>query len=147
MIEVAKSKGMTTEKMMWQSIDDVDEMLCIMEKEHPDMYWNFIRKQYGMLYNYHYEEEFAMYDVQQMKPLGMYWTVKQVEDATKMMAFPPGTTVWDKLVAFNSTKNDLNGVATDEQILKIAHAFWFQDKDWHGDGKIFRYMCLNNSLK
>ena len=36
MIEEAKAKGLTTEKMMWQSVDDVEEMLCTIKQEHPD---------------------------------------------------------------------------------------------------------------
>ena len=76
MIEEAKKKGLTSEKVMWESVDDLDEMLCAIKKEHPDMFWNFIRKQHGIMYNNHYDEKFAMWDVEHMKPLGMYWTVK-----------------------------------------------------------------------
>ena len=148
MIEDAKAKGVTSEKMMWQSIDDVDMLLCIMKKEHPKEYWTFLRRQHGNLYSGHYTEEFARWDIDQMKPLGMYWSPKQVEEATKSMSFPSGTTLWDKTVAFNAAKNDLGEVLTDEQILKVAYAFWFADKDWK-DGKnstkIWEYMCCNYS--
>lgn len=146
MIEDAKAKGLTSEKMMYQSIDDIDGMLCMMKKEHPKEYWTFMRKQHGLLYNGHYTEEFAMWDVEQMKPLGMYWTKAQVEEATKGMSFPSGTTASDKFVAFNASANDLYGVLKDEEILKVAYAFWFNDKDWKGKGKIWEYMMLNYSL-
>lgn len=142
MIEDAKQKGLTSEKMMWQSVDDIDEILCVLKKEHPELYWGFIRKQHGLLYGNHYTDEFAMWDIEQMKPIGMYWSKSQVEEATKGMSFPSGTTSCDKWVAFNSTKNDLNDVLTDEQILKVAHAFWFADKDWKGKNKIWEYMEL-----
>lgn len=144
MIEEAKKKGLTSEKLMWESVDDLDEMLCEIKKEHPEKYWKFIRKQHGIMYNNHYDEEFAKWDVNQMKPLGMYWSPQQVEDATKGMSFPPGTTVWDKFVAFNAFKNDLDGTFSDEQIIKGAYMFWFADKDWTGNGKIWRYMCMSN---
>lgn len=146
MIEDAKAKGLTSEKMMYQSIDDVDAMLCMMEKEHPKEYWAFLRKQHGLLYANHYTEEFAMWDVENMKPLGMYWTKAQVEEATKNMSFPSGTTSGDKFVAFNASANDLKDVLKDEDILKVAYAFWFNDKDWKGKGKIWEYMALNHSL-
>lgn len=146
MIEDAKAKGLTSEKMMYQSIDDVDAMLCMMEKEHPKEYWAFLRKQHGLLYANHYTEEFAMWDVENMKPLGMYWTKAQVEEATKNMSFPSGTTSCDKFVAFNASANDLKDVLKDEDILKVAYAFWFNDKDWKGKGKIWEYMALNHSL-
>ena len=145
MIEEAQAKGLGSEKVMWQSVDEIDEMLCMMKKEHPEMYWKFVRKQHGLLYNNHYTEDFARWDVEHMKPLGMYWTPIQVEDATKGMPFPPGTTVWDKFVGFNAFANDLHGTIPDEQIIKAAYAFWFADKDWPGEGKIWRYMCMAHS--
>lgn len=146
MLEEAKHKGVTSDKVMWQSIDDVEDMLCMMKKEHPEKYWAFMRKQHGLLYNNHYTEEFARWDVEQMKPLGMYWTPKQVEDVSKTMTLPSGTTLWDVFVALNAFKNDLNGLFSDEQIIKAAHAFWFADKDWKGKNKIWEYACLNQSF-
>lgn len=146
MIEGAKAKGATTEKMMWDSIDDMEELLCMIKNEHPDKYWKFIRKQHGLLYGNHYTEEFALHDVEKMKPLGMYWTKAQIEEATKGMAFPNGTTPCDKLVAFNAFANDLKPEFTDEQILKVAYKFWFKDEDWRGKNKIWEYICLNYSF-
>lgn len=146
MLEDAKSKGLTSEKTMYQSIDAIDDLLVVMEKEHPKEYWNFMRNQHGLFYNSHYCEKFARWDVEQMKPLGMYWTPQQIEDATKGISFPNGTTLWDKFVAYNAFKNDLNDVLKDEEILKVAYAFWFADKDWHGKGKVWEYMALNYSM-
>jgi hypothetical protein len=143
MIEEAKKKGLTSEKVMWESVDDLDEMLCAIKKEHPDMFWNFIRKQHGLMYKNHYDEEFARWDVEHMKPIGMHWTVSQVEEATRGVPLPPGTTIWDKFVALNAFANDLHGVLPDEQIIKAALAFWFADKDWNGEGKIWKYMASN----
>ena len=143
MIEEAKAKGLTSERIMWDSVDDLDDMLCEMKKEHPEKYWKFMRKQHGLLYNNHYDKTFAEWDVEQMKPLGAYWTANQIEDATKAMVFPNGTTVWDKYVAFNAFANDLHGVLPDDQILKAAHAFWFADKDFKKEGKIWMYVCMS----
>lgn len=143
MVEDAKAKGLTSEKTMWASVDDVDGLLCIMKKEHPKEYWAFIRKQHGILYNNHYTEEFAKWDVSQMKPLGEYWSMQQIEEATKGMSFPSGTTPWDKYVAFNSSANDLKPTLTDDMVLKVAYAFWFNDKDWASSGKIWSYMMCN----
>lgn len=142
MIEEAKRKGFASEKIMWNSIDDLDEMLCEMKKEHPEKYWKFIRKQHGLMYNNHYDEEFARWDVEQMKPLGAYWTATQIEEATKGLLHPSDTTIWDKYVAYNAFANDLHDVIPDEHIIKAAHAFWFADKDWPGTGKIWKYICL-----
>lgn len=143
MIEEAKKKGLASEKVMWDSVDDLDDMLCDIKREHPDKYWKFIRKQHGFMYNNHYDERFARWDVEQMKPLGMYWSLPQIEEVTKGMAFPAGTTPWDKFVAFNSFANDLHDTIPDEQIINAAHAFWFADKDWKGEGKIWKYVLMN----
>lgn len=148
MIEEAKAKGLTSEKTMWRSIEDIDELLCMMEMEHPKEYWKFIRQQHGLLYGNHYSEEFARWDIENMKPIGMYWSKSQVEEATKHMSFPVGTTPCDKWVAFNATKNDLVDDLDDATILKVAHSFWFNDKDWKGGKsttKIWEYMLLNHS--
>lgn len=142
MIEEAKKKGYASEKVMWDSVDDLDDMLCDIKREHPDKYWKFIRKQHGIMYNYHYDEEFARWDVEHMKPLGMYWTPAQVEDVSKGMSFPAGTTLWDRWVAFNAFANDLHGAIPDDHIIKAAYAFWFADKDFGKEGKIWRYMCM-----
>lgn len=151
MIEDAKAMGLTSEKMMWESTDEVEDMLCALKKEHPDKYWKFIRKTHGILFKGHYTEEFAMHDVQHMEPIGMYWSVSVVEEATKNIQFPAGVNKWDKFVALHIFKNDLAEVASDDEIIKYAVEFFFKDKDWKsGDGgcdKVWRYMCCAYSKK
>lgn len=140
MLEQAKAKGLTSESLMWESIGEVEDMLCELKDKNPHKYWKFMRKQHGLIHHNHYDEEFAMWDVSKMKPLGEFWSKAQIEEATKNMSFPSETTIWDKYVAFNALKNDLNNVLTDEQILRAAHAFWFHDED-APKGKIWLYMC------
>ena len=142
MIEEAKKKGIASEKVMWDSIDELDDMLCELKKEHPDKYWAFIRKQHGLMYNNHYDEEFAKWDVDHMQPLGMYWSPAQIEEATRALPHPSGTTLWDRFVAYNAFANDLHGSLPDDHIIKAANAFWFNDKDWPGPGKIWKYQCM-----
>lgn len=143
MIEEAKAKGLTSEKEMWQGIALIDELLCEIKEEHPDLYWAVIRDQFGIFNKGHYNEEFARYDVSEMQPVGEYWSCKDIEEATKGMVFPSGTTKWDKYVAFNAFANDLQGI-DDATILKAAYKFWFDDKDWKHANKIWEYMKLNH---
>ena len=35
MIQEAQSKGLTTEAMMWASVEDVESLLCKMKDSHP----------------------------------------------------------------------------------------------------------------
>lgn len=155
MIEEAQAKGLGSEKIMWQSVGDIDELLCVMKKEHPDMYWKFMRKQHGVLYNNHYTEEFAVWDVSQLrytnkrgeKKEGGYWTVEQIEDATRSMIFPSGTTKWDKYVAFNASYSDWCKKFEDAQVLEIGYLFYFADEDWKNPStKVWDYMCLAHCI-
>lgn len=70
---------------------------------------------------------------------GGYWTMEQIESATKGMVFPSSTTKWDKYVAFNGFYADTCTVLEDEMIVKSAHKFYFADEDAPA-GKIWCYM-------
>lgn len=147
MLEEAKNAGLTNEKIMWKSIAGVSEMLQLVKRDHPEMYWEFMREQHGILYGNHYNESFAIHDVSMIrytdrmgkKCEGPYWTLEQIESATKGMAYPAGTTKWDKYVAFNGFYADTCTVLEEEQTIKAAHKFYFMDED-APQGKIWLYM-------
>ena len=64
-----------------------------------------------------------------------------IEEATKGLEFPEGTTEWDKFVAYNSFYADTCAVLSDGEILKAAYEFYFNDEDYGLEGsKIWRYM-------
>ena len=148
MVEHARQAGMATEKTMWESIDSFSELLEELRESHPDLFWDFMRRQHGLMYHNHYDEAFAMYDVAQMhytgktgdKHSGPHWTVEQIEQATAAMKFPPGTTKWDKYVAFNAAYSDLSKGFDDADILKAGHLTYFADEDWGSETKIWEYM-------
>lgn len=150
MIENAKTHGLTNEKIMWESIGDVEGVIDLIKEQHPKEYWAFMRKQHGRLHKGHYDEEFAKHDADKLewtdkqgnKHSGAYWTCQQIEDATKGMSFPNDVNKWDKYVAFNAMKADLAKEFDDNDILRAAHAFWFADEDWEGHDKIWRYFCM-----
>lgn len=68
-----------------------------------------------------------------------HWTPAQVEEATGGLMFPPGTTHWDKWVAFNVFFADTCKVLDEAAIIKAAHAFFFADEDAPA-GKVARYV-------
>lgn len=69
------------------------------------------------------------------------WSAQMIEEATKGLEFPEGTTEWDKYVAYNSFYADTCAVLTDGDILKAAYEFYFNDEDYRLDGsKIWYYM-------
>ena len=153
MIEAAKAKGVANEQTMWMSIGAIDEMLGKMKEAHPELYWAFIHEQHKALYKGHYDEEFATYELSRVYYINKagektnvpYWTVDQVEEATKGFNYPSGTTKWDKWVAFNIMRSDLCKDMEDADILKAAYAFFFKDEDWgNSTTKIWDYMCCKH---
>lgn len=145
MVDSAKAAGVTNEKMMWESIDSFSDLLEAIREAHPQLYWDFMRQQHGIMHQRHYGEAFAMYDVSKMmytdkngmKHVGAHWTMEQIETATAGMKFPQGVTKWDKYVAFNAAYADLCKVFDDGDILKAGHALYFADEDWGNDTKIW----------
>lgn len=150
MIEQARKKGVASEAVMWESIEDMEEMLCKLKEVDPKGYWKFIRKQHNILYKGHYDEDFAVYDLSEAyytnkageKTNKPYWTAEQIEEATRGMSFPNGTTKWDKYVAFNIFRSDTMRSLPDDLAIKAAYEFFFEDIDYKKDGttKVWDYM-------
>lgn len=143
-----KGKG---EAVMWESTKLVSDFIKPMKETNKKEYWRLMREVYGLMSGGHYNEEFAMHDVSQIEYTdkegkshkGAYWTCGQIEDATKGMTFPSGTTKYDKFVAFNSFWADTCKVLTDEQILQAAYQFYFADEDFPKEkNKVWLYQMM-----
>ena len=151
MIKDYADKGGSIEKM-WASVDVTEDAMEYIKETNPDKHECLMRKLSEALYGKHYNEEMALADVKKITCLdqagevhqGAHWTVEQIEAATKDKVFPKGTTQWDKYVAYNLFWSDMMTRFTDEQILTAAYLFWFDDKDWKSDGKVWDYMTLNS---
>lgn len=149
-VKYGKGKG---DDVMWKSTKAISDFLYPMKDTDKHNYWGLMREVYGIMSNGHYNEEFAVYDVGQIeytnrkgeKKTGAYWTVEQVEEATKSMAFNTAVTKWDKWVAFNAMRADLCKDMEDGDILKAAYAFFFKDEDWKpsSNTKIWDYMACH----
>lgn len=139
------------ESKMWQSVSVLSEALEPMKESDKNGYWCTMRKMHNVMSDGHYNEEFAMYDVSHIeytnrageRKQGAYWSVEQVEEATKGYKFPAGVNKWDKYVAFNGMRADLCKKFDDAQVLDAAFAFFFADEDWGNNSstKIWDYMC------
>ena len=151
LIKNAKANGVASEKAMWQSIDNLNDVLCVIKEEHPEMYMAFMRKQHESLYGPHYDRHFAEADVEKIrytnasgeKKTVAQWNMDQILYATKSMPFPQGTTPWDKYVAFNSFYADMCAVLDEATLLKAAFRFYFADED-APVGKVWEYMTAMN---
>lgn len=146
-----KGKG---EAVMWESTRLVSDYIKPMKEANPKEYWSLMRQVYGLMSGGHYNEEFALHDVGCIEYTGKegkirkgaYWTSDQVEEATKGMSFPSGTTKWDKFVAFNSFYSDTCKVLNEEQILKAAYQFYFADEDFGARNKIWYYQMMVHNV-
>lgn len=150
-----KGKG---EAVMWETTRLVSDFIKPMKETDKKEYWNLMREVYGKMTGGHYDEEFAMHDVSKIEYTdkegklhkGAYWTCEQIEEATKGMSFPAGTTKWDRFVAFNLAWSDFCKKFDDAQILQIGYLFFFADEDWSADGKgsatkVWDYVCCKYS--
>lgn len=147
-MEQARRDGVASEKTMWQSIDQVDGLLVEIESAHPDIARRFMKRQHELLYGPHYNEAMAVEAVKEIRYTdregkqreGAYWSLEEVESATRGMSFPSGVTKWDKYVAFNVFYSDVCKRLDDDQVLYSAYLFFFADEDFEGEGKVWKYM-------
>lgn len=149
-------KGASNEKMKELTMI-LSDFLAPMKKVHKEKYWSLMRDVFGLLNDCHYDEEFAEHDIehieytdkQGVKRHGGYWTLEQAEEAMKKVQLPPDVNKYDFWVAINLSYSDLCKVLDDEQIIKAACAFWFNDEDWPKEGKantkVFDYMRCKHS--
>lgn len=146
MLMEAKKKGLTNENKMWESVAAMGPMLEIMEHEHPDEYWSFLRNQHELMYGPHFDPQFSEQAVGAMHSMGSdgkraegpHWSKADVIAATAKDVFPPGTTDCDKYVAYNAAWHDLHRGFSDPEILKAAHLLYFDDDDAPA-GKIWKH--------
>ena len=146
MLKKAQKEGYGSENTMWMSVRYLEKI----KEENKELYWEMARQIHNMIYNGHYSEEFAEYDVSKIyyldkhdqKVYGPHWTASQIDDATKALSFPAGTTKWDKYVAYNVMWTDLTGDFNDEEILRAAYKFFFKDPDFKSDTttNLWQYM-------
>lgn len=120
----------------------LDDFFDELKEANREKYHCLMRRVMGVLTDGHYDEELALKDVSKMLPLGEHWSMKQVEEATRGITFPQGTTKADVYVALNSFANDFKDTLSDSDVIKAAIAFWFNDKDYKGRNKIWCYMQM-----
>lgn len=116
MIEEAKAKGLTSEKIMFASIDDVQELLMTIKEPHPDLYWRFIKRQHEHMFGHHYNETFGQWRIEQMfykdkkgdVHRAPHWTKEQHKAAYDKVKsqIPASYNCWDFAVALESQHAD-----------------------------------------
>jgi hypothetical protein len=152
MTKRAREAGVAKEEAMWASIAAVNDLLEDMAVEAPEKVRKFMRKQHQLFFGCHYTKEYAEEDMEGVfyidnkghRHEGAYWTAEQVDEATRGLSFPSGTTKYDKWVAFNVFRADTKGKLDDETTLRTAFDYYFADDDYPGGGKIWREMTAKH---
>ena len=137
MIEEARAKGLTSEKIMNASIDDVQELLMTIKEAHPDLYWRFIKKQHEHLFGCHYNEAFGMWRIEQMYYKDKqgtvhhapHWTKEQYKAAYDKVKsqIPASYNCWDLAVTLEMQHTDLIG---------LFRSWWAEATDAELDQKV-----------
>lgn len=149
----ANALGIGSEKKMHRCIEQLSQDLEALKDVDPALYWKILRNQHAIMFERHYSEKYANYDVSRLSYVnnkgedcvGPHWTRAEVVAATKGLQFHKQVNDWDKYVAFNAMYADLcaDPDMTDEIIIKSAYLFYFKDKDWQTNDdctKIWDYM-------
>jgi len=116
--------------------DMLSDVIYIMKDEHYDMYRKYKNKLKGMAYNYQIDKELAKEIVEDMKPLGEYWSMETVFNAIGN----DNHRIEDMYVVMNSLVNDYNMTISPDDVetyIKMAHN-WIDDIDGK-ENKIWKY--------
>lgn len=152
MVTDARKSGKGTEKTMEASVAHVSELLESIREVHPELYWKFLREEHALMYDNHYTEDFARWDVSQMfhtedeeEIRGEYFSMAQADKVAREHKIDCVPDVYvainanyhDKVRLFSKWFEDSDDIAT--RIVADAVAFYFEDEDAK-EGKIWRYI-------
>lgn len=149
--------------VMWASVESVSDMLEEVKKSHPSLYWAFMRDQHEILCGKHFDREYAEWEVERMHhkntdgtmSKGEHWTFEQTTEVFNKHRgrIPAEYTEADFYVALNAQWHDTYRVASshfgsDDEvaayIIDETIDVWFNDDDWPGHDKVWRYFRAKN---
>lgn len=114
----------------------LSDTIYLLKDEHYETYKKYKNKLKGMAYDYQIDEDMAKEIVEDMKPLGEYWTMMQVKNAIGNDMHK----LEDMYVVMNSLANDYSNIISLEDVetyINMAHA-WLDDIDGKKN-KIWKY--------
>lgn len=116
--------------------DMLAEIIYATKESHPDLYKKYKTKLIGMAYNYQIDKELAHEIVEDMKPLGEYWSM----DTIASVIGNDMHRLEDMYVVMNSLANDYQNVINLDDTttyVNMAHA-WLDDVDAK-EHKLWKY--------
>lgn len=144
-IHNARKEYNLTEEDMWKSIKILDRLLAVVEgmdkQEAEKAKISFI----DITNKGHFPLDFAAEVVSKMHSKGAkgeHWSIGQINDTAKQLGLPfaANVTDGDKLFAFNSFWHDMHANGdSEEKIFTDAFLFYFDDEDFEGNSKPWKY--------
>ena len=116
--------------------DMLADIIYSTKESHPDLYKKYKTKLIGMAYNYQIDKELAHEIVEDMKPLGEYWSMETIASVIGNDTHR----LEDMYVVMNSLANDYQNVVSLDNVetyIKMAHA-WLDDVD-QKEHKLWKY--------
>lgn len=115
----------------------IDMLMCDAKTKNYGLYEHIEGKMYEMAYGKKISEEMAKKWVDNMKPVGRYWTMEQTTKAMTDLGYNHDKI--DFFVVANMMKNDYADLTAEDDALalKMAHD-WLNDKDAR-DCKLYQY--------
>lgn len=137
MINEARAKGLTSEKVMEASIADVQKLLSKVKEENEPLYWWFIKRQHERMFGCHYNESFGVWRIEQMHYKDKsgnihhapHWTKDQYKSAYESVKskLPSSYNCWDFAVTLEMLHSDL---------ICMYKAWWPEATDAELDAKV-----------
>ncbi|MBQ0159891.1 MAG: hypothetical protein KBT28_04625 [Bacteroidales bacterium] len=147
-LELVRNAPKKSEAIMWQSVENVSELVELVNKVAPDIAKDFLRHEYEMMYGPHFSEQMAKDEVEGMHHYANDGThvvgeVISYDEAVEMVSDMPNSeeVAWDAYVGANGFAHDLARSCTDKAVLlSMAKEFWFHDDDFPADtSKVWWY--------
>lgn len=159
MVKHSASQFKGDERTMWASIGALSDRLEKFVEKHPafkEEYWEMMREQHELIAGCHFNEPYALWEVERMhhkgndgvEYKGEHWSIEETNGVLPKYRsrIPAEYNEWDFYVALNATYHDFCAWAkkhfaerAEEEIIDIAIVFWFGDEDWDGATKVWDY--------
>ena len=131
--KIGENKNIEDMKKLGDMLADI---IYSTKESHPDLYKKYKTKLIGMAYNYQIDKELAHEIVEDMKPLGEYWSMETIASVIGNDTHR----LEDMYVVMNSLANDYQNVVSLDNVetyIKMAHA-WLDDVD-QKEHKLWKY--------
>lgn len=117
--------------------DIIDMLMCDAKENNHELYEHIEGELYEMAYGKKISEEMAKKRVNNMKPIGRYWTIEETTNAMHDLGY--NHEAIDFFVVSNMIKNDYEYLTKEDDTLalKMAHD-WLKDEDAR-DCKLYEY--------